>query len=293
MSVELGRVGVWTGRLQRSATDQARDRTAEWDELGFGALWVPESPAGKDVLTFATVLLGATRRMVLATGIANIWVRDPIAMASARRTIGDAYPGRFVLGVGVSHASTALMRGHHYANPLETMRSYLAAMNDAPFDGLTPADDPPTVVAALGPKMITAAGELADGIHPFLTSPEHTAHARTILGDGKIIAVEQGVILTTDAADAREAARTNLARYLRWPNYRNHFRRSGYDEDELAAGGSDRLLEAVYAIGEVAEIKDRVDEHLASGADHVAVQVIDGGLDEAAALRELAPALLD
>lgn len=293
MSDGLGRVGVWSGRLQRRSTAQARDLAAEWDELGFGALWVPESPAGKDVLAFATILLGAAPRIMLATGIANIWVRDPVAMASARRTIGDAYPGRFVLGVGISHKSTAVMRGHHYAKPLDTMRRYLTAMNEAPFDGHAPVSDPPTVVAALGPKMIAAAGDLADGIHPFLTSPEHTAGARAIVGNGKIIAVEQGVILSADPASARQAARANLSRYLQWPNYRNHFLRSGYDEADLAEGGSDRLIEATYAMGDVADIKGRVDEHLAAGADHVAVQIIDGGLDEAAALRELARALLD
>lgn len=219
-------------------------------------------------------------------------MRDPIAMASARKTIGDAYPGRFVLGVGISHKSTVEMRGHRYVRPVETMHDYLTAMHEAPFDGHAPATDPPTVVAALGPKMIALAGQLADGIHPFLTSPDHTAGARAILGGGKIIAVDQGAILTTNPTDAREAARGNLARYLRWPNYRNHFLRSGYDESELAAAGSDRLIDATYAAGGVDAIKKRVDEHLAAGADHVAVQIIDGGLDEAAAVRELATALL-
>lgn len=291
MSGELGRIGIWSGRLQRRPTAEATDLAAEWDDLGFGALWVPESPAGKDVLTFAAVLLGATPRMVLATGIASIWARDPIAMTSARKTIGDAYPGRFVLGVGISHRSTAAMRGHDYGKPVATMRSYLEAMNEAPFDGHPPVADPPTVVAALGPKMVAAAGELADGIHPFLTDPDHTAGARSILGDRKIIAVEQGAILTSDPAGSRAAARTNLARYLQWPNYRNHFLRGGYDDGDLAAGGSDRLIDATYAIGDAAAIRARVDQHLAAGADHVAVQIVDGGLDEAAALRELAPAL--
>ncbi len=292
MTGELGRIGVWSGRLQRRPTSQAMELVAEWDELGFGALWVPESPAGKDVLTFAAVLLGGARRMAVGTGIANIWVRDPVAMASARRTIGDAYPGRFILGVGISHESTATMRGHRYIRPLDTMRSYLAAMNDAPFDGHPPEHDPPTVVAALGPKMIATAGELADGIHPFLTSPDHTAQARALLGEGKTIVVEQGAIVTSDPVPAREAAAVNLARYLRWPNYRNHFLRSGYAEDELGGGGSERLIAAVYAIGGVSTVRDRIEEHLAAGADQVAVQIIDGGLDEVAALKELAPALL-
>jgi len=278
--------------MQRRSMGEARELCAHWDALGFGAVWVPESPAGRDVLAFAAILLGAAPRIVVATGIANIWVRDPIAMAGARKTIGVAYPSRFVLGVGISHESTAVMRGHQYTKPVETMRSYLAAMNEAPFDGRAPAADPPTVVGALGPKMIATGGQLADGIHPFLTSPDHTARARATLGDGKIIAVEQGVILSSDVVGGREAARANLARYLQWPNYRNHFLRSGFEESELASGGSDRLIDATYAIGGPATIRDRVDEHLAAGADHVAVQFIDGGFDEVSAVRELGPALL-
>jgi len=290
--VNLGSVGVWSGRLQRRPTDQARELASEWEELGYGALWVPESPAGKDVLTFSSVLLAATRRIVLATGIAIVWARDPVSMASAKRTIGDAYPGRFALGIGISHRSTAVMRGHEYAAPLGKMREYLTAMNEAPFDGHPPAEEPPTLVAALGPKMVATARDLADGIHPFLSSPEHTAAARAILGSGKTIAVEQGVILQSDVGAARDAARTNLARYLKWPNYRNHFLRSGFVAADLANGGSVRLIDSAYAMGGLDAIKARVDDQLAAGADHVAVQIIDGGADEETALRDLAGALL-
>lgn len=288
----LGKVGVWSGRLQRRPTAAALELASEWDELGFGGLWVPESPAGKDVLVFATILLGATPRIPVATGIANIWVRDPVAMAGARRAIGDAFAGRFVLGVGVSHASTVDGRGHRYAKPLAAMRSYLEAMHAAPFDGHPPPTEPPIVLAALGPRMIGVAAELADGIHPFLTTPDHTASARQLLGDG-LIAVEQGVVLAADLSAARATARANLARYLAWPNYRNHFLRSGFSDDDLADGGSDRLLDATYALGGIEAVRRRVQEHLAAGADHVAIQIVDADLDEADAFRALAEALLD
>lgn len=288
--MDLGRVGVWSGRLQRRPTSEARELVQEWEGLGFGAVWVPESPGGRDVLTFSAVLLAATARIPIATGIAIIWARDPVAMMNAARTLSEAFDERFVAGVGISHKGTAVLRGHEYAKPLSAMRTYLEAMNDAPYDGFPPAVDPLKVVAALGPRMTELAGRLADGVHPFLSMPDHTAQSRSILGPDKLIAVEQGVVLSTDKATIRASARINLERFLRWPNYRNHFLRMGFDESDFAGGGSDRLVDALYAGGDVAAIKIRVDDHLAAGADHVCLQVIAGGVDEAGALRELAPA---
>lgn len=290
--MDLGRVGVWSGGLQRRSTAQAFEAVAEWEQLGYGALWVPESPGGKDVLTFSGVLLAGTTAVPVATGIAIIWARDPVAMMNASRTLVEAFPGRFLLGIGVSHKSTALLRGHQYEKPLSATRAYLEAMNAAPFDGHPPSEPPMKVVAALGPRMTALAGELADGSHPFLSTPEHTAGARGILGSGKLLAVEQGVILTTDADEARIAARANLERFLGWPNYRNHFLRLGFSDDDFADGGSDRLVDAIYAWGDVDAVATRIAEHHAAGADHVCMQVIAGGMDEGAALRELAPALL-
>ncbi len=288
----LGRIGVWSGRLQRRPTAQARELVNEWEELGYGAVWVPESPGGKDVLTFSAVLLAASSTIPIATGIAIIWARDPVAMMNASRTLADAVDERFLLGIGISHESTAVLRGHQYSKPLSAMRAYLNAMKAAPYDGHSPATEPKTVVAALGPRMIGVAAELADGIHPFLSTPDHTGRARAILGPDKLIAVEQGIVLAKDREAARQAARTNLERFLRWPNYRNHFLRMGFDDSDLANGGSHGLVDAVYAWGGVAEIKSRIDEHLDAGADHVCLQVVSGGLDEDAALRELAPVLL-
>lgn len=290
--MDLGKVGIWSGRLTRRPTLEALDLSAEWEQLGYGALWVPESPGGKDVLTFAAILLGATDRMVLATGIAIVWARDPTAMMNAGRTLADAHPGRFLLGLGVSHESTALARGHEYHRPLSTMRAYLQAMDEASFDGHPTTPTAPRVIAALGPKMIALGGELADGVHPFLSSPDHTFEARRILGPGKLIAVELGVVLETDRRRARDAARANLERFLRWPNYRNHFQRLGYEDSDLAGGGDDRLIDHIYALGDVEAIRGRVAEHIEAGADHVCLQIIAGGQEEGAALRELAPGLL-
>ena len=289
---QLEKVGVWSGRLQRLPTAEALAAVAEFEALGYGALWVPESPAGKDVLTFAAVLLAGSGNLVVATGIANIWVRDPVAMENAARTLADAFPDRFVLGVGVSHRSTAEQRGHTYARPLTAMRSYLESMDAAPFDGYPPLRRTPRLVAALGPRMTALAGELSDGVHPLLTNPDHTRGAREVLGPTKLIAVEQAVIHETDPIAARQVARENLERFLAWPNYRRHFLRLGFGADDLAAGGSDRLVDAVYAWGDEAAIRRRVGDHLAAGADHVAVQALptDGG-DELTTLQVLAPAL--
>ena len=281
---DLGTVGLWAGRLQRLEMPAIRAAAAEIDELGFGALWVPESPAGRDVLTYAGVLLAATPRIPVATGIAIVWVRDPTAAASAARTLAEAFPERFVLGLGVSHRSTAVLRGHEYATPLSAMRHYVDAMRSAPYDGF-PTELPPVVLAALGPEMLRLSAAVTAGAHPFLAPVEHTARAREILG--------LGVILTGDADEARTTARTFMERFLVWPNYRRHLERLGYDDAELAGGGSDRLIDTVFAWGDEAAIRRRVDEHLAAGADHVAVQPIPvGDGDWLADTRRMAPALL-
>jgi len=289
----LGRVGVWSGRLQRRPSQEAFALVDEWEELGYGAVWIPESPSAKDVLTFAAVLLGASQSVVIATGIAVIWNRDPMTMMNAKRTLADAHPGRFVLGVGVSHRTSVEGRGHHYARPLEAMRSYLQAMDDAPYDGVPPAQPAPRLVAALGPRMTRLAGEMTDGVHPFLTTPTHTASQRRALGPEALIAVEQAVLLDLDREGARSAARSNLERFLRWPNYRRHLLRLGFTDGDFEDGGSNRLVDALYAYGDEADVAGRVAEHRRAGADHVCLQVVPTEeMGEAEVLRRLAPVLL-
>ncbi|MDX2378655.1 MAG: TIGR03620 family F420-dependent LLM class oxidoreductase [Acidimicrobiia bacterium] len=291
MRPELGTIGAWSGRLQRRPTAAAIEVVDELETLGYGSIWIPESPFGKDVLTFAGVLLGGSRTIVVATGIAIIWARDPAAMMNAGRTLGDAHPGRFLLGIGISHDSTARARGHDYHRPVTAMRDYLVRMQSAGFDGHGPAWTPPIVIAALGPRMLEAAAELADGAHPFLTTPDHTARARETLGPGGLLAVEQGVSIGR-RDQARAAARENLARFLAWPNYRRHFLRLGFDESDLADGGSDRMLDAVFAIGDEDAVRQRVQQHLDAGADHVCLQVVTSDMDdEILVYRRIAEAL--
>lgn len=293
MATDLGMVGVWSGRLQSWTSTEATALVEEWQDLGYGTLWVPESPMAKDVLTFAAVLLSVSRSLVIATGIAVIWNRDPTTMMNAGRTLAEAYPGRFVLGVGVSHRNSVEGRGHRYGKPLDAMRSYLQKMDEAPYAGVLPAQPAPRVVAALGPRMTGLAGEMADGIHPFLTTPAHTSAVREALGPDSLIAVEQAVLLSRNEDLARSAARSNLERYLGWPNYRRHLVRIGFPEFELTNGGSDRLVDALYAYGDEAAIETRVAEHHEAGADHVCIQVIPvGEMSEAEVLRRMAPVIL-
>jgi probable F420-dependent oxidoreductase len=289
--LELGSVGAWSGRLQRRPTGQAIEVVNELDDLGYRTVWIPESPFGKDVLTFAGVLLGASERITVATGIAIVWARDPAAMMNAGRTLGDAFPRRFLLGIGISHESTARARGHDYAKPVEFLRNYLEQMREAEFDGDGPAWTPPVITAALGPLMLQAAAELADGAHPFLTTPDHTATARETLGTNALLAVEQGVAVG-EPDEARAAARENLTRFLAWPSYRRHLLRLGFDESDLTNGGSDRLIDALFAIGEEDAVQRRVQEHLDAGADHVCLQVITSDMDdEMAVYRRIAAAV--
>jgi probable F420-dependent oxidoreductase len=268
----IGRVGLWTTHLHYLPAPVARDEVARIEELGFGALWIGEA-TGKEALTHAALLLAGAERLVVATGIANIWGRDPLTMANAGRTIEDAYPGRFVLGLGVSHPFLTEPRGRTYEKPLTRMRTYLEAMDEAPFVG-PQVDQPPRVLAALGPKMLELARDRAAGAHPYFVPVEHTAKAREILGAGPLLAPEQAVVLDSDADLARAIARRHTTSYLRVDNYRNNLRRLGWDDDELADGGTDRLVDAMVAWGGVEEIAARVRAHLDAGADHVPLRLL-------------------
>ncbi len=289
----LGRVGVWSGRLKRVPTQEALADATHYERLGYGALWIPESPAGKDVLTFAAVLLGGTVRIPIATGIAIIWARDPVAMMNASRTLEDAHAGRFILGLGISHRSTAEMRGHSYQRPLASMRNYLEEMDAAPYDGEVMAPAPPRVLGALGPRMVKLAADLTDGILPFLSTPTHTYRSRQALAGDQLLAVEQAIVLGRDMTEARAVARANLSRFLGWVSYRRHIERMGFSEEDLDAGGSNRLVDALYAIGDETAIARRLEQHFDAGADHVCIQVVPSDeTTERESLQALAPAVL-
>jgi probable F420-dependent oxidoreductase len=287
--MELGRIGVWLGPLAARAAAETRELAPELEELGYGTIWFGEGVGTKECFSQAGTLLSWTRRAVVATGIANIYARDPMATANGARTLADAYPDRFLLGIGVSHAPSVAERGHDYARPLATMAAYLEAMRDALYRPPEPARPAPIVLAALGPKMLALAAERARGAHPYFTPPEHTARAREIMGRGALLAPEQAFLLETDPEAARGKAREHMAYYLALENYRRNLRRLGFGEEELEGGGSDRLVDAIVAWGDVDAVRGRVEAHLAAGADHVCVQAV--GADPLEELRRVAPAL--
>jgi probable F420-dependent oxidoreductase len=274
--VDIGRVGIWTGQLDYQPASAVREAAAELEELGYGALWVGEAK-GREALSHAGLLLSATTRMTVATGIANIWVRDALAMVAGQFTLAEAYPERFLLGIGVSHAPLIEgMRGHQYRRPLAAMRQYLDAMDQAVtvYRAVPPPVNPPRVLAALGPKMLELAAERAKGAHTYFIPPEHTAQARKVLGRDCWLIAEQAVVLETEPERAREVARRHMRAYLALPNYTNNLRRLGFTDDDLNGAGSDRLVDAIVAWGDIEAVTHRVREHHDAGADHVCVQVL-------------------
>ena len=272
----LGAVGVWTHDVERMSVAAARDYVHAIESLGFAALWIPESLGSKEAFAHAGLLLAATKTLVVATGIANIWARDPVAMANGARTLVDAYPDRFLLGLGVSHAPTVKIRGQNYTRPLEYMRQYLEAMDAAPYVG--PKVDVPKVLAALGPQMLRLSAERALGAHSYFVPIEHTGAARKELGAGPLLAVEQAAVVSEDPVDARATARRHMKRYLELDNYVNNLRRLGWGDPDLAEGGSDKLVDAIAAWGGTGATKSRIDEHRKRGADHVCLQVLRADL---------------
>lgn len=262
------------------------------EALGYGSIWIPESPTSKEVFTQAGLLLSVTTTLTVGTGIANVWARDATATAAAGHTLADAYPGRFILGLGTSHATRVADRGHAYGRPLTFMRDYLAAMTNAgPFLPAvsTPA---PVVLAALQPKMQELARDATTGIHTFLVSPQHTAAARERLGPSPLLIPQQAFVVTEDDQAGRASAQAYLRSRLALPNYVNHLKAMGYPDHELAGVGSDRLLDDLVAIGPASAVAARMRAHLDAGASQVAAHPLnasDGGIDQ---LTLLAPSLL-
>jgi probable F420-dependent oxidoreductase len=287
--MRLTNLGVWAATDGLSAAEAAAfaKRVEAW---GYGALWTPEA-VGREVFSASAWLLANTTRLIVASGIANIYARDSFAAAAAQKGLNEQSGDRFLLGLGVSHIPLVKdMRQHEYGKPVATMRAYLEGMAAAPYKSVAPRSPPQTVLAALGPKMLELAGERADGAHPYNVPPEHTSEARAILGANKLLCVEQAAILETDGSQARAQARQFLEIYLGLPNYVNNWRRLGFSDPDFAGGGSDRLIDAVVAWGDEKAIRKRIDEHWQAGADHVCVQAIGaGGRPDERLLRVLAP----
>jgi probable F420-dependent oxidoreductase len=271
-SLQLKKIGIWTA-LEKQPASKLKEAVAELEQLGYGAVWYSEG-LGRESLTQAGLLLSATSRMVIATGITNIYGRDPVTAAAGQRTLSEAYPDRFVLGLGVSHIPLVeSLRGHAYEKPVAKMSAYLDAMDQAPYNSVAPATMY-RVLAALGPKMLELSGKRTNGAHTYNVTPEHTATAREILGAGPWLCVEQAVVLEADAAKARQIARAFLGFYLTLPNYTNNFLRLGFTEDDCKNGGSDRLIDAIIAWGTLDAVRKRIDAHLVAGADHVCIQAL-------------------
>jgi len=292
--MDLGRVGVWQYQLDQLPSSQSGELAAELEELGYGAIWIPEM-IGRESFVNSTLLLSATDHIVVATGIAGIYSRDPLSANSALNTITEAFPERFLMGLGVSHqVMVEGIRGHDYTKPYSKMVAYLDAMDAGMFTASPCTTPTHRALAALGPKMLKLAAERTDGAHPYFIPVEHTAFAREQMGPDAGLYPEQAVVLESDRTRAREIARAHMSTYLTLPNYTNNLKRFGWTDDDLAHGGSDALVDAIVVWGDESAIAERVGAHHAAGADHVCIQVLPAEptkapLDE---WRRLAPALL-
>ncbi len=268
----IGRLGVWMfpdALSVREVAELARDA----ERLEYDALWYPEG-TGYETFGFGGFILSETDRLVVASGIANIYARDAVTAMAGHNTLNKLYGDRFVLGLGVSHIPLVEgFRGHTYGKPVATMRAYLDAMEAAEFS--FPVAERNVVLAALGPNMLALARDRSKGAHPYLVTPEHTARAREILGPDAWLCVEQKVCLTSDTTQARDIAASVLELYLTLPNYRNNWLSLGFNEEELSGRGSDRFLDAMVASGNAAEICARLRAHFDAGANHVCVQPLN------------------
>jgi probable F420-dependent oxidoreductase len=292
--MDLGKIGVWTWLDHLSANEAAEfaQRAENW---GYSALWIPEA-VGRDPFALIGYLAARTERIILATGIANIYARDPMATKAIWKTVSELAPNRFILGLGVSHQHLVQgARGHDYGKPLSAMRNYLEAMEKALYMGREPEQDAPIVLGALRDKMLQLSATAAQGAHPYLVTPEHTKRARSVIGADALLCPEQMVLAETDETNARKVARANLKVYVGLPNYQNNLKQFGFTDADFADGGSDRLVDALVCWGEPEKIAGHVQAHLDAGANHVCIQAYraDGapGADEA--LLETLAGLID
>ena len=254
----LGRYGVWTGG------PVTPEQAVAIEKLGYGAVWVGGSPAGE--LDFVEPLLDATETLHIATGIVNVWSAPAAQVAASYHRIESAHPGRFLLGIGIGHPEHT----QEYRKPYDVLVEYLDALDAAGV---------PTsrrVIAALGPKVLELSARRSAGAHPYLTTPEHTARAHDVIGPTVYLAPEHKVVLSRDAAQARDIGRQTVGFYLDLSNYLNNWKRLGFTDEDIAKPGSDKLIDAVVAHGTPEAIAARLEEHHAAGADHVCIQVLGG-----------------
>ena len=267
---ELGRFGVWTMGAVKP------EQAVEIEKLGYGAVWIGGSPAGD--LNYVEPILEATETLQVATGIVNVWTAPAEQVAEAYHRVEGAYPGRFLLGVGIGHPEHT----EEYRKPYDVLVEYLDVLDAAKV---------PTsrrVIAALGPQVLKLSAQRSAGAHPYLTTPEHTGQARNTIGNTVFLAPEHKVVLTSDAEEARKIGRETVDFYLNLSNYVNNWKRLGFTDDDIAKPGSDKLIDAVVAHGSADAVAKRLTEHLDAGADHVTIQVLGGWDKLVPTLTELA-----
>lgn len=269
----LGKLGVWSW-LDSVDFNGAIAMAQRVEQLGYSALWVPEA-VGRDPFVNLAVIAPHTEKLYLATGIANIYARDAMAMTAARNSLNELTGGRLILGLGVSHPEMVSgFRHHDYGKPVSTMRHYLQEMEQALYAGPPPGGNGLLMLAALRKNMLGLAAEQADGAHPYFVPIEHTARARELLDADKLLAPEQMVLLETDPDKARRIARGYMSTYLGLENYCNNLREFGFEDSDFADGGSDRLVDAIVAWGDEDAIAERIRGHWQAGADHVCIQAL-------------------
>jgi len=271
---QLGTVGAWTFAFDAQPVADVRAGASALEELGYSALWVPEGSGSRDILTHLSVLLQATERITVASGIANVTARQPEVLQAGIVTLADGFAERPVFGIGVGHEYSTGTRGIDWDRPLARMRGYLDLM-DAASSLPAPAQAPQRLLAALGDRMLGLSSERALGAHTYFVPVTHTEHARSVLGPEPVLAVEVTAIHASDPTRARQLARAWARHYLELPNYAKNLVRMGFSEDEVTGDGSDRLIDATIAWGDADAVAARVREHLDAGADHVCVQYID------------------
>jgi probable F420-dependent oxidoreductase len=274
--VKLTGLGIWTAQFDFQPAGLVRDAVQELEEIGYSSIWIGEN-VGRESVSQSALLLGATNRLVIATAVANIWARDPLSMMAAQQTLSEAYPQRFILGLGVSHTQLVNdVRGLQYNKPIQTMKNYLTAMDNVGgrYRAIR-AEKTTRMIGALGPRMTNLAATMADGVHTYLATPEHTAATRQLLGQKKLLVPEQAVILESDRARAHEIGRRHVRRYLNLRNYTDNLLRLGFTTEDFEHDGSNRLIDALVAWGNEEKIAQRVAQHRQAGADHICIQVLD------------------
>lgn len=271
--MNLGKLGVWFF-FDGTTSTEAAETAKRIESLGYRALWIPET-VGKNPMVLASWLLANTENLIVATGIANIYHREPGVTLAAQNSLAEQSDNRFLLGIGVSHKPIVEgVRGLTYGPPVTTMKKYLEQMETSPYAAITHSDKPPTVIAALGPKMLALAAEKTQGAHPYFTSPKHTQMAREILGKDSLLCVEQKVLLEEDPNKARDLCRDTAKIYNKLPNYRNNWLRMGLSEEDIDSL-SDKFIDTTFAWGSSKDIENRVKEHFDAGANHVCIQPIN------------------